>query len=45
MPGYTQVNLKDVRDLAADSNLAPNIEARFANADLELEKLGMSYQR
>ena len=45
MPGYTQVNLNDVRDLAADSNLAPQHRGSLANADLELEKLGMSYQR
>jgi mannose-6-phosphate isomerase-like protein (cupin superfamily) len=46
MPGYTKVNLKeDVKDSAEDFGLAPNIEARFATSNLELEKSGMSYQR
>ncbi len=46
MSGYTKVNLKDdVKDSAEDFGLAPNLEARFATSNLELEKSGLSYQR
>jgi mannose-6-phosphate isomerase-like protein (cupin superfamily) len=43
---YTVVNLKqDVEDRAPKFGYAPNIEARFAAGDLELEQSGISYQR
>ena len=46
MPGYTIRNLKaDVEDAAPKFGLSPNLEARFAVGELELGKLGMSYQR
>ena len=46
MADYTRVNLKDdVEDSATKHGLAPNIEARFASEDLELDKAGISYQR
>ena len=46
MGDYTKVNLKeDVDDSAQQFGMAPNLEARFANRELGLEKLGMSYQR
>jgi mannose-6-phosphate isomerase-like protein (cupin superfamily) len=43
--GFTKVNLKgDVEDSATKFGLAPDMEARFANDDLELEHSGLSYQ-
>jgi uncharacterized cupin superfamily protein len=45
MSGYTVVNLKEVEDQAAKFGYAPNLEARFASAALELQNSGMSYQR
>jgi hypothetical protein len=43
---YTLVNLKqDVEDQAPNFGFAPNIEARFAAGDLQLEHSGVSYQR
>ena len=45
MAGYTIVNLQEVEDQAPKFGLAPNIEARFAKAALELQNLGVSYLR
>lgn len=45
MSGYTIVNLKEVEDQAPNFGLAPNIEARFANEQLEMQRSGFSYQR
>ena len=46
MPDYTVKNLKeDVEDAAPGFGFAPNMEARFAREALELEKLGVSYER
>lgn len=45
MAEYTLVNLKEIEDQAPKFGLAPNIEARFANGPLELEKSGMSHLR
>lgn len=43
MSGYTVVNLKDVKDMAPDHGLSPNLESRFARTNLELENSGVSY--
>jgi len=41
---YTVVNLKsDVEDMAPKFGYAPNVEARFARKNLQLEKSGVSY--
>jgi mannose-6-phosphate isomerase-like protein (cupin superfamily) len=45
MTGHTVVNLKEVEDSAPKFGYAPNMEARFATKDLELENSGISYQR
>jgi mannose-6-phosphate isomerase-like protein (cupin superfamily) len=46
MADYTHVNLKqDVEDQAPNFGFAPNMEARFAKGDLELQRSGLSYQR
>ena len=45
MGAYTIVNLKDVEDAAPQFGFAPDLEARFATAPLELQKSGVSYQR
>jgi mannose-6-phosphate isomerase-like protein (cupin superfamily) len=45
MARHTVVNLKDVEDSAPKFGFAPNLEARFAGGDLELEECGLSYQR
>lgn len=45
MPGYTLRNLKDVEDSAPEFGMAPDLEARFANSELELETSGASYLR
>jgi mannose-6-phosphate isomerase-like protein (cupin superfamily) len=43
---YTKVNLKDdVQDSAPGFGFAPNMEARFASKDLELEQSGIGYER
>jgi mannose-6-phosphate isomerase-like protein (cupin superfamily) len=44
--GWTRVNLRaDVEDSATKFGYAPDLEARFAAAALELEKSAVSYQR
>jgi len=43
---YTKKNLKeDVQDSAPGFGFAPNMEARFASKDLELEASGVGYER
>jgi mannose-6-phosphate isomerase-like protein (cupin superfamily) len=42
---YTLTNLKDVEDQAPKFGLSPNLEARFARGDLDLQNSGISYQR
>ena len=43
---YTKVNLKeDVQDSAPSFGFAPDMEARFASGDLELEQSGAGYER
>ena len=43
---YTKKNLKeDVQDAAPGFGFAPNMEARFATEDLELESGGAGYER
>ena len=43
---YTKKNLKeDVQDSAPAFGFAPNMEARFASRDLELEASGVGYER
>src|SRR5688572_4923993 len=44
MSHYTRVNFKeDVKDMAAEHGLSPNLESRFARTNLGLEKSGVSY--
>ena len=45
MAGYSLKNLKEVEDAAPKFGYAPDLEARFARGELELERSGMSYQR
>ena len=45
MAGYSITNLHDVDDSAVGFGLSPDLEARFASGDLELTRLGLSYQR
>jgi len=45
MAEYTLKNLKDVEDAAPGFGLSPGLEARFAREPLELENMGISYQR
>ena len=43
---YTKLNLKeDVQDSAPGFGFAPDLEARFASKDLELESSGAGYER
>jgi len=43
---HTKVNLKtDVQDSAPKFGFAPDMEARFASGDLELEQCGVGYER
>jgi mannose-6-phosphate isomerase-like protein (cupin superfamily) len=43
---YTKKNLKeDVQDAAPGFGFAPDMEARFASRDLELEQSGVGYER
>ena len=44
MANYTLTNLTEVEDAAVESGFSENQEARFANEDLDLETLGVSYQ-
>src|SRR6266700_506919 len=42
---YTLLNLKDVKDMAPEYGMPPEVEARFARKPLECEQLALSYQR
>ena len=44
MANYTLTNLSDVEDAAVQGGFSESQEARFANEDLDLETLGVSYQ-
>lgn len=46
MSDYTKANLRnDVEDQATKFGLSPDLEARFARGQLELEQSGVSYQK
>ena len=46
MTDFTIKNLKrDVDDAAPKFGMAPDVEARFANKEMEATRLGISYQR
>ncbi len=45
MAGWTKTNLRDVKDVAEDAGLAPDLSARFAREDLSAERIGISLQR
>jgi uncharacterized cupin superfamily protein len=45
MSEYTVKNLKEIENSAVRFGLAPDLEARFASSALELEQIGISYQR
>ena len=44
MADYTHKNLGEVEDAAVKGGFSESQEARFANEDLDLETLGVSYQ-
>ena len=44
MADYTRTNLAELEDMAVKGGFSEFQEARFANQDLELESLGVSYQ-
>ena len=44
MADYTRTNLAELEDMAVEGGFSEFQEARFANRDLELESLGVSYQ-
>ena len=44
MADYTHKNLGELEDMAVKGGFSEFQEARFANQDLELESLGVSYQ-
>ena len=44
MADYTHTNLGEVEDSAVEGGFSEYQEARFANDDLDLETLGVSYQ-
>jgi mannose-6-phosphate isomerase-like protein (cupin superfamily) len=44
MSNHTVVNLKDVENMAEKFGFAPDMEARFAARDLELQQSAISYQ-
>ncbi len=44
MADYTHTNLADVEDAAVKGGFSESQEAHFANEDLDLESLGVSYQ-
>ena len=45
MAPYTLKNMKEIKDMAQEFGLSPELEARFARDPLECEKLALSYQR
>lgn len=44
MTNYTRTNLSTVEDAAVKGGFSESQEAHFANDDLDLEQLGLSYQ-
>jgi mannose-6-phosphate isomerase-like protein (cupin superfamily) len=44
MADYTHTNLREIEDAAVKGGFSESQEARFANDDLDLETLGVSYQ-
>jgi mannose-6-phosphate isomerase-like protein (cupin superfamily) len=44
MSDYTKVNVRDVKDMAAEWGIE-GLEARFARTSLELERLGVGYEK
>ena len=44
MTNYTLKNLHEVEDMAVEGGFSDTQEARFADKDLDLEGLGVSYQ-
>ena len=44
MADYTHANLAELEDMAVQGGFSEFQEARFADEDLELESLGVSYQ-
>jgi mannose-6-phosphate isomerase-like protein (cupin superfamily) len=44
MADYTHTNLAELEDMAVQGGFSEFQEARFADEDLELESLGISYQ-
>ena len=44
MADYTHTNLAELEDMAVKGGFSEFQEARFANEDLDLESLGVSYQ-
>ena len=45
MSDYTVKNLREVKDMAPEFGLAPDVSARFAARDLNLQRSGVSLQR
>jgi mannose-6-phosphate isomerase-like protein (cupin superfamily) len=46
MSDWTQANIRtDVKNAAAQSGMAPEVEARFARGDLDAAQVGVSFQR
>ena len=45
MANYTLKNLREIQDKAVEFGLSPDLEARFASAELDLNRSGISYQR
>jgi len=45
MGDFTIKNLKEIKDMAPEFGLSPDLEARFAREPLGLGKSGISYQR
>ena len=44
MADYTHINLGDVEDAAVKGGFSDSQEAHFANDDLEVDEVGVSYQ-
>ena len=44
-PGFTHLNLEDVKDSAAEHGFGDFQESRFANGDLDLTQAGLSFHR
>jgi mannose-6-phosphate isomerase-like protein (cupin superfamily) len=44
MADYTLKNLREVKDVAAESGLSDSLEARFAHEDVGIDDTGFSFQ-